>query len=102
VRYVPRLLNKYKVFQHLNSVLSGKTNEKLCLKIEHFLYRASCVLASLERMYESEKHSVTLARAYIKQIRFPKDKKIALSVEPLFEVYAQIPAALSQIVNMQN
>ncbi len=104
MRYLPRLLNDREFFQELNSALENikKPNEKLTLKIEHFLYRASCVLYSLERMYSAEQASVNIVRSYIKQIKFPDNGRISVSVEPLFEVYSQIPAALSQLVNMQN
>lgn len=103
MRYVPRLLNQNSMFLCLNTASRDtKGNENLTSKIDHFLYRASCVLKSLESMQAAEALSVNLVKSYIGQIKFGKDLKIAISVEPLFEVYAQIPSALSQQVNMQN
>lgn len=103
MHYVPRVLNQKNAFQGLNSLMRDTHgNEKFVSKIEHFLYRATCVLISLERMYAAEGMSVNLVRSYIRQIKFGKDRKIAISAEPLFEVYSQIPSALSQLINMQN
>lgn len=103
MHYVPRILNDKKVFQRLNSFMTNsKQNNSLFTKINHFLYRATCVLVSLERMKIAREQTITFVNYYIKQIKFGDDRKIALSAEPLFEIYAQIPAALSQLVNMQN
>ena len=77
-------------------------DEKLASVVEQFLYRASCILSSLQNMYEAERQTVMLVRTYIKQIKFGNEKKIAVSAEPLFFVYAQIPACLSLLVAMQN
>ena len=77
-------------------------DEKLASLVEQFLYRASCILSSLHSMHEAERQTVMLVRTYIKQIQFGEDKKVAVSAEPLFFVYAQIPACLSLLVAMQN
>jgi hypothetical protein len=50
----------------------------------------------------AREQTINYILSYIKQIKFGTDRRIAISAEPLFEIYAQIPAALSQIVNMQN
>lgn len=87
----------------MNSLESNPNyNEKLAGVVEQFLYRASCILSSLQNMYEAERQTVMLVRTYIKQIQFGKEKKIAVSAEPLFFVYAQIPACLTLLVAMQN
>ena len=103
MHYIPKILNERNAFLRLNTLMrDSERNEKLVVKIEHFLYRATCVLVGLSRMYVAEGMSVNLVRSYLKQIKFGADRKIAISAEPLFEVYSQIPAALSQLVNMQN
>ncbi len=53
-------------------------------------------------MYAAEAQTVTLVRSYIKQIEFGPDKKITVSAEPLFYVYAQIPTCLTLLIAMQN
>lgn len=103
MHYLPKLLNEKKIFQRLHNFMqSTKDNQEFVVSIEHFLYRATSVLISLDRMFHAEGQSVNLVNSYIKQIKFGDDSKIALSAEPLFEVYNQIPIALSQLVNMQN
>jgi hypothetical protein len=103
MKYHIGLLNEYGVFQRLNSLLSDSGyGEPFSNRIEHFLYRASCVLSSLRNMYAAEENTVVLVRSYIKQIEFGADKKISVSAEPLFYVYAQIPTYLTLLVAMQN
>lgn len=103
MHYLPNLFNQRGMFLKLNGVLRHKdTNAKLKSKIDRFLYCASCVLKSLDNMSRAEGQSVTLARSYLKQLKFPESRRIALSVEPLFEVYAQIPTCVTSIVVMQN
>lgn len=77
-------------------------DEKLAIAVEQFLYRASGILSSLQNMYEAERQTVMLVRTYINQIKFGNDKKVAISAEPLFFVYAQIPACLTLLIAMQN
>ena len=103
MKYHTGLLNTHGYFLRLAS--SGSLpnyDEKLASLVEQFLYRASCILSSLHSMHEAEKQTVMLVRTYIKQIQFGEDKKVAVSAEPLFFVYAQIPACLSLLVAMQN
>jgi hypothetical protein len=103
VHYLPNKLNQYDMFQRLGGLArSPDAPEALRLKIDHFLYRASCVLVGLERMYAAESASVLLARNYLGQIKLGADRRIALSTETLFELYAQVPAALAQLVALQN
>jgi hypothetical protein len=87
----------------LGSFMSDiEKNQRLVSKIDHFLYRATCVLVSLDGMYNSQKSAISFVGSYIKQIKFGEDNKIGISAEPLFEAYSQIPSTLTQIVNMQN
>lgn len=53
-------------------------------------------------MHEAERQTVMLVRSYINQINFGSRNKIAVSAEPLFYVYTQIPACLTLLVSMQN
>ncbi|WP_420629434.1 hypothetical protein [Candidatus Leptofilum sp.] len=103
MRYQPNLLNEYGVFQRLNTLLraSGE-DEPFANRLEHFLYRSSCILASLRNMYVAEEQTVLLVRNYIKQIEFDSSSRIAVSAEPLFFVYSQIPACLTLLVILQN
>lgn len=103
MHYVPRLLNVHNAFRALAPLLQSEVQDfALTKKVEHFLYRACCVIAALSNMDRAAGESVRFARSYLRQISFPPDRKIALSTEPLFEIYAQIPSALSHIVSMQN
>jgi len=103
MKYHSGILNHHGYFQRLNR-LSDHPNydQKLSEKVEQFLYRASCVLSSLHNMYDAERQTVMLVRSYINQIKFGLDNKLAVSAEPLFYVYAQIPASLTLLVAMQN
>lgn len=103
MRYLPGKLNQAKLFFSLNSVMSDtRADHKVQDLISQFLYRATCVIVSVEKMIIAQKFATDLVDAYKQQIIFGEDNRIAVSVEPLFEVYAQIPSALSQIVIMQN
>jgi hypothetical protein len=103
MKYHAGLLNEHKAFLGLNSLLGAvRTDEFFSNHVEHFLYRASCVLSSLHNMHLAKEQTVMLIGNYIKQIEFGEDKKIAVSAEPLFFVYAQIPTCLTLLVAMQN
>lgn len=103
MKYLPALLNEYNYFQRTSGLLSALgADVGFSNRLEHFLYRASCVLVSLKNMYSAEEQTVMLVRSYIKQLEFGSDNKIAVSAEPLFHVYAQIPSCLTLLVNMQN
>lgn len=103
MKYHAGLLNQHGAFQGLNSLLGAVGSERFFSNsVEHFLYRASCVLSSLHNMHVAKEQTVALVRSYIKQIEFGADKKIAVSAEPLFYVYAQIPTCLTLLVAMQN
>ena len=103
MKYLTGLLNTHGYFLRLTSLGSHPNyDEKLATLVEQFLYRASCILSSLHRMHEAERQTVMLVRTYIKQIQFGEDKKVAISAEPLFFVYAQIPACLTLLIAMQN
>lgn len=103
MKYHYGILNHHGYFQRLNGLTDHPNyNEKLAKKLEHFLYRASCVLSSLHNMYDAERQTVMLVQSYINQIKFGSENKIAVSAEPLFYVYAQLPACLTLLVAMQN
>lgn len=103
MRYLAKILNEYGFFLRLHSEMrDAKENQGFVIKAEHFLYNASCVLKSLERMYAAESSTVGLVRGYLNQLTFGSDKKFVVAAEPLFEVYSQIPGALGQLVIMQN
>jgi len=53
-------------------------------------------------MIQAQNTALELVDIYRSQLKPGKLGRIAVSVEPLFEVYAQIPAALSQLIVMQN
>ena len=103
MRYQPNILNEYGVFLRLNSLLRDSGEDQVFAnRAEHFLYRVSCILASLKNMYSSEEQTVYLVRNYLNQIQFDSSKRIAISAPPLFYVYAQIPACLTLLVILQN
>lgn len=103
MHYLPSILNRHKMFWRLNTVMRDKgDNLKLANKIDRFLYSASCVLECVHLMDAAEAGAINLVRAYIKQIKFPKNGRITLATESLFQVYAQIPACVSSIVVMQD
>lgn len=103
MRYLAKILNEYNCFLRLHTQIGiDSKNEPFVLKAEHFLYNASCVLKSLQRMFAAEASTVMLVRNYLKQLTFNDEKKFVVSAEPLFEVYSQIPGSLGQLVVMQN
>lgn len=103
MKYHAGLLNQHNAFQGLSSLLGTVGSEEFFSNpVEHFLYRASCVLSSIHNMNAAKEQTAALVRNYIKQIEFGQNKKIAVSAEPLFYVYAQIPTCLTLLISMQN
>lgn len=103
MHYLPKLLNQRGMFQRLNTVLRSKdTGEAGRKQIERFLYRASCVITGIQAIYQSEQTAVIFAKSYIKQLKLPENRRIAISTEPLFNAYSQIHNAVSSLAIMQN
>lgn len=103
MHYLPNLLNKNRLFLPLASLNPNpKSKRILTSKIERFLYRGSCATTSILSMNDSIKESERLGLLYVNQLSFDKDNRVPFACSELFIAYAQIPAALSSIVIMQN
>lgn len=103
MHYLPNLLNKNKFFLPLASLSPNpKSKMSLTSKIERFLYRGTCAITSVLSMNDSINQSERLGLEYVNQLSFDKNNRVPFACSELFLAYAQIPAALSSIVIMQN
>jgi len=100
--YNPHLLNQTEIFPNLAAILNTNDGSVPVDEIEEFLYRTSSVIVSHGLIYQSEKDTAPRIGAYINQLEFPENKRIAISSDSLTLVYSQIPLAIGSLVCMQN
>lgn len=103
MHYLYKTLNHNDYFRHFASLETNPDSPKgLSEKITRFLYRSSCLFLSFHHLKTSLSDSVELAFQFVQQLKFNNENRIAFSCSELFMGYAQIPAALSALVLMQN